>query len=276
MIKDEDLHSSIDYSGGQREAAHRILVELCSLFAQYQDDIRIIGGWVPDLLYPDRGHVGSVDVDMLINHLTLQDEGYQTMERILLSNGYMEHPDKYFSFIKQVVINGVSFDVDVDILAGMYGGTRRGKHSQHVQGLKAMKTTGGDFAFKFEPRRVTLEAPRPDGAIDTARVNVVALVPYFIMKTAAMGRGKAKDAYDLYFLIKHYPGGAKQLALEFSGSSKTSTVRKMREKLSEKFASVNHTGPVDVANFMDLSDKQEIEMIRRDAFEQVQALLASI
>jgi hypothetical protein len=174
------------------------------------------------------------------------------------------------------VINGVSFDVDVDILAGMYGGTRRGKHSQHVQGLKAMKTTGGDFAFKFEPRRVTLEAPRPDGAIDTARVNVVALVPYFIMKTAAMGRGKAKDAYDLYFLIKHYPGGAKQLALEFSGSSKTSTVRKMREKLSEKFASVNHTGPVDVANFMDLSDKQEIEMIRRDAFEQVQALLASI
>jgi len=276
MIKDEDLHSSIDYSGGQREAAHRVLVELYSLFAQYHDDIRVIGGWVPDLLYPDQGHVGSVDVDMLINHLTLKDEGYQTMARILLSNGYMEHPDKYFSFIKQVVINGVSFDVDVDILAGMYGGTRRGKHSQHVQGLKAMKTTGGDFAFKFEPRRVTLEAPRPDGAIDTAWVNVVALVPYFIMKTAAMGRGKAKDAYDLYFLIKHYPGGAKQLALEFSGSSKTSTVRKMREKLSEKFASVNHTGPVDVANFMDLSDKQEIEMIRRDAFEQVQALLASI
>jgi len=87
MIKDEDLHSSIDYSGGQREAAHRILVELCNLFTQYQDEIRIIGGWVPDLLYPDRGHVGSVDVDMLINHVKLQDEGYQTMERILLSNG---------------------------------------------------------------------------------------------------------------------------------------------------------------------------------------------
>ena len=35
MIKDEDLHSSIDYSEGQRDAAHRVLVELCSLFAQY-------------------------------------------------------------------------------------------------------------------------------------------------------------------------------------------------------------------------------------------------
>ena len=44
-----------------------------------------------------------------------------------------------------------------------------------------MKATGGDFALKFEPRQVTLEAPRPDGAIDVARVNVVALVPYFVM-----------------------------------------------------------------------------------------------
>jgi len=276
VINDEDLHSSIDYSGGQREAAHRILVELCSLFAQYQDDIRVIGGWVPDLLFPDQGHVGSVDVDMLINHLTLQDEGYQTMARILLSNGYMEHPDKYFSFIKQVVINDVSFDVDVDILAGMYSGTRRGKRSQHVQGLKAMKATGGDFAFKFEPRQVKLEATRPDGAIDIARVNVIALVPYFVMKTAAMGRGKAKDAYDLYFSIKQYPGGVKQLALEFSGLSETPIVREMSAKLSEKFASVDHAGPVDIANFMDLSDDQEINMIRRDAFEQVQALLSSI
>ncbi|MDK2860380.1 MAG: hypothetical protein PWP25_1566, partial [Sphaerochaeta sp.] len=207
MINDGNLRSSIDYSEGQRDAAHRVLVELCSLFTQYQDDIRIIGGWVPELLFPDQGHVGSVDVDMLTNHLTLEDEGYQTMARILLKNGYKQHPEKYFSFIKEVVVNGVPFDVDVDILAGMYGGTRRGKHSQHIQGLKAMKATGGDFAFKFEPRQVKLEAPRPDGAIDTARVNVVALVPYFVMKTAAMGRGKAKDAYDIYFLIKHYPGG---------------------------------------------------------------------
>jgi len=80
-----------------------VLVELCSLFAQYQDDIRIIGGWVPELLFPEQGHVGSVDVDVLINHLTLQDEGYQTMARILLKNGYKQHPDKYFSFVKQVV-----------------------------------------------------------------------------------------------------------------------------------------------------------------------------
>jgi len=276
MIKDEDLHSSIDYSEGQKEAAYRVLVELCSLFELYKDDIRIVGGWVPELMFPKQGHVGSVDVDVLINHLTLQDEGYQTMARILLKNGYEEHPAKYFSFLTHVVINGTSYDVDVDILAGMYGGTIKQKRSQHVQGLKALKATGGDFAFNFQPQQINVEAKRPDGAVDTAQVNVIAAVPYLVMKTAALGRGKAKDAYDIYFLIKHYHGGAEQLAKEFSGCSDTRIVREMKAKLSGKFASANHAGPVDVANFMDLSDKEEIEMTRRDAFEQVRALLSMI
>lgn len=52
MIRDEDLRSSIDYSEGQKEAAHRILIELVNLFQEYQEDIRLVGGWVPHLLFP--------------------------------------------------------------------------------------------------------------------------------------------------------------------------------------------------------------------------------
>ena len=32
MIRDEDLKSSIDYSEGQKKAAHRVLVELVNIF----------------------------------------------------------------------------------------------------------------------------------------------------------------------------------------------------------------------------------------------------
>jgi hypothetical protein len=31
-------------------------------------------------------------------------KGYQTMQGILLKNGYKQHPEKYFLFIKEVVI----------------------------------------------------------------------------------------------------------------------------------------------------------------------------
>lgn len=276
MIHDEELRNSTDYSEGQKQAAHRVLVELVNLFNEYRDDIRIVGGWVPDLMFPEQDHVGSVDVDVLINHLTLKDSGYQTMSKILLKNGYTEHPEKYFSFIKTVEIDGEKYDVNVDILAGIYGGTASKKRSQHVQGIKALKATGGNFAFEFPPQQVKIQAERVDGAIDSAVINVVAVVPYMIMKTAAMGRGKAKDAYDIYFVIKHYAGGVEALAKEFDTVRDRPMVNEMKEKLLDKFGSENHAGPKDVSDFMDLMDDEEIALIKRDAYEQVQALIERI
>lgn len=273
MIRDEDLKSSVDYSEGQKTAAHRVLVELVNIFREYEDEIRIVGGWVPDLMFPGEGHVGSVDVDVLINHMTLENEGYQNMSRILQKSGYREHPEKYFSFVKIVDVDGIFYDVDVDILAGMYGGTQPKKRSQHVQGLKALKATGGNFAFDFPAQKISVEAKRPDGAMDVASVNVVAVVPYIIMKTAAMGRGKAKDAYDIYFIITHYRGGVKELAKEFQPVRDRKIVLEMKEKLAGKFASAEHAGPKDVSDFMDLEDEEDIEIIKRDAYEQIQALL---
>lgn len=215
IIRDEELRNICDYTEGQKKAAHRVLVELVNLFDEYRDDIRIVGGWVPDLMFPNEDHIGSVDVDLLINHQALKDPGYQTMAKILLRHGYEEHPEKYFSFVKNVEIDGEGYIVDVDILAGMYGGTTAKKRSQHVQGMKALKAIGGNFAFQFPPQRIKIEAEGVDGAIDTAFVNVVAVVPYLIMKTAALDRGKAKDSYDIYFVVKHYIGGVDSLASEF-------------------------------------------------------------
>ena len=252
MIRDEDLKSSVDYSEGQKRAAHRVLVELVNIFQEYEDEIRVIGGWVPDLMFPQEG---------------------QNMSRILQKNGYKEHPEKYFSFVKTVMVEGISYDVDVDILAGMYGGTQLKRRSQHVQGIKALKATGGNFAFEFPAQKISVEAERPDGAIDVANVSVVAVVPYIIMKTAAMGRGKVKDAYDIYFIIKHYFGGVRELAKEFEPVRGKNIVIEAKVKLAGKFASENHAGPKDVADFMDLEDEESIEMTKRDAYEQVQALL---
>lgn len=274
MILDENLKSSVDYSEGQKEAAHRILVELVNIFGEYEEDIRIVGGWVPDLMFPGEGHIGSVDV--LVNHLTLKDEGYQNMSKILWKNGYREHPEKYFSFIKTVEIEGIFYDVEVDILAGIYGGTQEKKRSQHIQGMKALKATGGNFAFEYPSQKIPLEAKRPDGAVDVANVSVIAVVPYLVMKTAAMGRGKAKDAYDIYFLTRHYRGGVKELAKEFQSNAGNKLVQEMKEKLAGKFASPDHVGPKDIVDFLGLADEDEIEMTKRDAYEQMQALLRLI
>lgn len=272
-MRDDELRSQTDYSEGQKEAAHRVLVEIVNILSDYRDDMLIIGGWVPDLLFPGQDHVGSIDVDVLLNHLNLQESSYLSIERILVKNGYKKHLEKYFTFVKEVTVGGELYNVDLDIMAGMYGGTAESRRSQHIQGLKALKATGGNFAFEVPPIEVKIDARRPDGAFDTGRIRVVSIVPFLIMKAAALGRGKTKDAYDIYFCIKHYLGGVKELANEFLPYLKFELVNEMIEKLKDKFSSPEHAGPADVVSFLELYDEEEISMIKRDTYEQIVSLI---
>lgn len=93
----EELKKATDYSEGQKTAAYMVLGEIVNLLNEFSDNIRIIGGWVPTLLYPDGGHIGSIDVDVLLNQLEIKKaESYRTIKRILTQNGYRRHEEKYF------------------------------------------------------------------------------------------------------------------------------------------------------------------------------------
>ncbi len=214
MIKDTDLKSATDYSEGMVDAAYRVLGEIVNILEPYADDMRIVGGWVPSLLFPNNDHIGSIDVDVLFNQNDIgKAESYENIKRILTRNGYKRHSEKYFTFVKTVMIGDVAYDVDVDLLSGKYGGDG-GAVSKHVDGIKALPATGGNFAFEFPPENVKIDYTRPDGALDIGHVRVISIVPYIVMKAAALGRGKPKDAYDIYYCINHYEGSVRMLLQE--------------------------------------------------------------
>ncbi|AIQ10770.1 hypothetical protein PDUR_01055 [Paenibacillus durus] len=48
------------------------------------------------------------------------------------------------------------------------------------------------------------------------------------------------------------------------------------QKLKEKFESPEHAGPVDIVSFLEVYDDEEIDMVKRDSFEQVNRLLGLI
>jgi len=276
MIRDEDLKQAIDYSEGQKAAAYMILGEIVNLLDEFSDNLRIIGGWVPTLLYPNSGHIGSIDVDVLLNQLQIKKaESYRTIKRLLEQNGYKRHPEKYFTFVKAVMVQGISYEIDVDFLSGKYGGDG-GNVSKHVDGIKTLPAIGGNFAFEFPPTDVLIEYTRSDGALDSGHVNVISVVPYLVMKAAALGRGKPKDAYDIYCTIDNYKGGVRALINEFEPYADKKLVQTMCQKLDEKFASIQHVGPVDVATFLGLTDGEEIERIKQDAYQKVHYLVSKL
>ena len=87
------------YPAAQVEAARSVLVELAHLLGEYRDSVVLVGGWVPQLLLnsPDDRHVGSVDVDLALDHRTFPESGYETVQRLLASRGYV--PDDAQPFI---------------------------------------------------------------------------------------------------------------------------------------------------------------------------------
>jgi len=91
---------------------------------------------------------------------------------------------------------------------------------------------------------------------------------------ALASRLMEKDAWDIYYCIRNYPGGVEQLAKEFSLLLKNKLVQEALENIAEKFASPEHIGPKHVADFEEIIDVEERARLQRDAYERVNALLA--
>jgi hypothetical protein len=269
--------SRLDYPPDAVEAAKSVLVELVHILGEYRDEMIIVGGWVPFLLMPDAsGHVGSTDVDIALDHLAENDEVYARISEVLTDHDYVQDAQQPFIWFKDVAFDGAdAVTVEVDFLAGEYGGTARGHRTQRVQDIKPRKARGADLLFDESVTR-QIEARLPSGAIDRVTVKVAGVVPYLVMKSSALdSRVKEKDAYDIWFTLANYPGGAAAVAAEFEPFATHGLVLEAVGVLESKFASPGHFGPASVALFLDV-EGDESERIKRDAYERVQALIAAL
>jgi len=262
-----------DYPTESVEAARRVLLELTRILAQYRDDIVVIGGWVPGLLLPD--HIGSIDVDLALNHVNLQEAGYRSIERLLLENGYSRDDRQPFIFHKIVLLQGNAIDVEVDFLAGEYPSAKPKSRTQKIQDMNARKARGSDLAFDMY-NEVNIEGSLPGGEQASSSVHVASIVPFLVMKGMALGRGKEKDAYDIYFCLTKYQGGLDKLIADFQPHVGHGLVREGLEKIATEFASINHIGPNQVADFNTIFVEEDREALKRDVYERVNYLLTQL
>ncbi|MBI5639716.1 MAG: hypothetical protein HZA17_04745 [Nitrospirae bacterium] len=266
-----------DYTAEGVEAARSVLIELVHLLGEYKDDIVLIGGWIPEVLLPHQSgpHVGSMDVDLALNHLKLQDVGYKMIQDLLKSRGY-EQGDQPFIFFRNLKVGDHEVKVQVDLLAGEYEGTSKSHRNQKVQGIRARKARGCDLAFEMS-KEIRIEGTLPGGAHDSVSVRVASILPFLVMKGMAMyTRMKEKDAYDIYYCLLNYPGGIDALAEEFRQHLDNGLVKEGLQKIAGQFSSEKSFGPKSVADFEEIDDPDEQERIQRDAYERVNALLSKL
>jgi hypothetical protein len=264
-----------DYTAEAVEAAKSVLIELMHLLGEYREDIVLIGGWVPELLLPQgkRRHVGSMDIDLALNHLKIQD-GYKRIEELLRYRGYYQEKGRQpFIFFRDVPVGGETVTVQVDLLSGEYEGTGKGRRHQAVQELKTRKVRGCDIAFEMV-EEVSIEGEIPGGGLDRVTIRVASIVPFFVMKGMALDeRLKEKDAWDIYYCIQVYPGGIDALVKEFQPHLCHGLVQEGLAKIAKHFADIRSIGPKFVAIFEEADESEEFERVTRDAFERVNTFL---
>jgi len=193
---------------GEREvsACKAVLLELVHLLGELKDNIVIIGGWSPTFLLPQSSepHIGSLDIDVALNFARIPDNTYRTILETFLKRGYMQDKQQPFRFFRTVKVEGrESIVVEIDLMAGEYGGTGKGHRTQKVQDVCARKARGCDLAFDSTVT-VTIEGVLPDGGRDRESFKVAGIVPFLVMKGMVMNeRMKEKDAYDIYYCVEH-------------------------------------------------------------------------
>jgi len=266
-----------DYNKLTVEAAKSVLLELVHLLGEYRDHIVLVGGWVPEFIVSsaDNPHVGSIDVDIAIDHREILGDAYRTIQELLLSRGYRQGNQPYI-FFRELTIDGQQVKVEIDLLSGEYEGTGKSHRHQKIQGVLARKARGCDLAFEA-PVKVTVEGTLPGGGQDSVQVQVASIVSFLAMKGMAIeDRLKEKDAWDIYYCLKYFPGGVEALVEKFLPYAGSVLVKEGLEKIGKIFTSEDHVGPKFVADFEEISDPEERQRIQRDAFERVDFLLRKL
>lgn len=261
-----------DYPEKEVQLCLSVLLELMIILGEFRDNIVIIGGHVPQLTLPEsiNKYQGTLDIDLALDFQKIDDASYKTLVETLKENGYYqkegEQPFKFFRDVEGKTI-------EVDLLAGEYGGTGKSRRHQEIQDAKARKARGCDLVFD-RYTKVKITGQMPNGADNSVIVKVANIGPFLVTKGMALyTRKKEKDAYDVYFCIKNFQGGYKALAEEIKPLLQNKLVQEGLGKIKAKFETVNSIGPNFVADFLEITEPEAREITKRDAFEQVKAFL---
>jgi hypothetical protein len=269
--KDQELRTIEDYDEADSQAALKCLYEVSELFETGGIRYLVVGGWVPELLLPEEGHIGSIDADFLLKRGT-SEKAKKTLSNLLIENGFSPHPEKWFSFQKQYPSSQGPIAIDVDLLTEAYGGTAPKHRSNNANGIKALKITGGDYAFLFAPISVRIAGQKHP-------IKVVNYIPFLIMKSLAMNdpkRNKPKDAYDIYFVLSRTPDYV-SLGLKFSALIKKEKDQGKTDSLAQRcssileiwFPSPKGKGPDAIIGFEHPNTLEEEDRIRQSAYQYV-------
>ena len=272
------------YQQDQTEISLSMLLEVIDALKGYGSDVVVVGGWAPYFLLQKDGsgntrHAGSLDGDLALNFKSIPEDKYETIHETLHRLDYAQRKNAQgkevpASFEKTIKVGEIPFTMQIDFLAGEYGGTAKNRRHQKVQDILAHKGRGTDLVFNNYYEK-EIRGRFPNGAEVRVTLFVANEPAVFAMKGVAIGqRTKAKDYYDIYMIAKHIDGGPAELGKRLRTFRGNKVMIEATQNVRKYFDSPKGLGPTSVADFEGEVDSEAREILQRDAYEVVTQVLA--
>lgn len=237
--------------------ARAACLELATRLGNLLDELVVVGGLAPSLLVDqdaisagDDRHVGTLDVDVGLAIGLLAGLRYEALYARLKAGGLAPDRNEQGNPTAQRWRVGSS-DVTVDFLIAPPSADARPGSLHHLEpDLAAVVTPGLDLAFR-DSTLVTLSGATLTGGAAARAIRVCGPGAFIILKALAFGsRGERKDAYDLFYVLRHFGGSVRDVASHLQPLLDSDDARRAVAILRRDFTDPSAVGPVRTAQFV--------------------------
>lgn len=261
-----------------------MLVEIQQILGSFSGKFTIIGGAVPWLLLSnaDMPHVGTGDVDLVLDTAALGDGEYAKLIEALQAHGYHQRRNlRRFQLVRTVPARDGGIDINVIVDFLMPRDAEIAKNiSPLISDFAVQRADGADLAIRFW-QSVAIEEDMPEGGRNHVEIAVASIPALLAMKGYAIrNRLKHKDAYDIYYSIRNFPGGIGAPVQATRPLLAVDSDRRGYCLIADKFRSIDDFGPTSVRQFVEgspsvMGDRTPAQW-QQDACGQVDAWLKGI
>jgi len=277
------------YSQGLTEASKSVLLEILRVLRSYADYLVLCGGWAPYFILQRFGeadqHCGSIDIHFVLDPKLADLKVYETIVSMIEKKGYIPYetrdgevlPYRFYRTIRSA-LDGREYSIEVDFISEPDVAQRL--HPSVFlavqRDLQAVVIRGSSIVFSHYFEHV-IEGVLPTGADSRVTCKVADAVGCLATKCLALkGRYKEKDAYDIFFLLRHYRGRPQRAAGEVFRHINNPVVMEAVEEIKERFRTARSEGPFQVAYFLAPEDEAMRQRIQGDAFNTLRLFIDNL
>ncbi len=271
------------YDDRSIQAVKAVLLEIGQILGSYRNKFVVIGGAVPWLLLdnPQMRHIGSLDVDLSLDPIALDDGEYAMLIQELKSHGYeQDEALRKFQLVRTIEPDdgGAPIGIVVDFLMPRDAVLEK-NIPPLVENFAVQRADGAALALKF-CEDLVLEGVMPKGGRNVLTLQIASIPALLAMKGFALdGRMKDKDAYDIYYCVRNYQGGIDALVTDCKPLLDDEEAVRAFKLIAGKFAGRDFHGPESVARFADeggILDGRTKDQWQTDAYGQIDAWLKGL